>query len=188
MVKDIIVEIFNENKARYGYPRITLELRNRGIIINHKKVQRIMKLLGLKAINRRSKYKSYRGEIGRTCDNVLLDKATGIRHFETTRINQKWTTDISEFSIPSGKLYLSPILDMHNREIISYNISTRPNYNQVVDMLNKAFNQYNDLSGLIFHSDQGWQYQMNHYQSMLKRKGIIQSMSRKVNCLDTSFF
>lgn len=186
MVKDIIVEIFNENKARYGYPRITLELRNRGIIINHKKVQRIMKLMGLKAINRRSKYKSYRGEIGRTCDNVLLDKATGIRHFETTRINQKWTTDISEFSIPSGKLYLSPILDIHNREIISYNISTRPNYNQVVDMLNKAFNQYNDLSGLIFHSDQGWQYQMNHYQSMLKRKGIIQSMSRKGNCLDNS--
>ena len=75
-----------------------------------------MKLLGLKAINPRAKYKSYKGEVGRTCDNILLDKETGIRHFETTGVNQKWTTDVSEFHISSGKLYLSPILDMHNRE------------------------------------------------------------------------
>ncbi len=185
-IKDIIVEIFNENKARYGCPRITLELRNRGIIINHKKVQRIMNILGLKAINPRARYKSYKGEIGKTCDNALLDKKTGIRHFETTECNQKWTTDVSEFHISSGKLYLSPILDMHNREIVSYNISTRPSYDQITDMLNKAFEQYEDLSGLIFHSDQGWQYQMRHYQALLKEKGITQSMSRKGNCLDNS--
>ena len=145
-----------------------------------------MSILGLKAINPRAKYKSYKGQVGKTCDNILLDKETGIRHFETTGVNQKWTTDISEFHISSGKLYLSPILDMHNREIISYNISTRPNYDQIIDMLNKAFNQYGNLSGLIFHSDQGWQYQMHHYQKLLKEKGIIQSMSRKGNCLDNS--
>lgn len=145
-----------------------------------------MRILGLKAINPRAKYKSYRGQVGKTCDNILLDKETGIRHFETTDVNQKWTTDVSEFHISSGKLYLSPILDMHNREIISYNISTSPNFEQITDMLNKAFNQYEDLSGLVFHSDQGWQYQMRHYQHTLKEKGIIQSMSRKGNCLDNS--
>ena len=145
-----------------------------------------MNVLGLKAINPKAKYKSYKGEIGKTCDNVLLDKETGIRHFETTGVNQKWTTDVSEFHISSGKLYLSPILDMHNREIISYNISTRPSFEQTKDMLNKAFEKYEDLSGLIFHSDQGWQYQMRYYQQELKGKGIIQSMSRKGNCLDNS--
>ena len=185
-LKDLIIEIFNANKGRYGYPRITLELRNRGIIVNHKKVQRLMRLLGLKAFRPRAKYKSYKGEIGTTCDNLLLDKNTGIRHFETTSVNQKWTTDISEFHISSGKLYLSPILDMNNREIVSFNISTRPNYEQITDMLEKAFDKYGDLSELIFHSDQGWQYQMRHYQQTLKDKGIIQSMSRKGNCLDNS--
>lgn len=194
LIKDIISEIFNENKARYGYPRITLELRNRGIIVNHKKVQRLMNVLGLKAVNPRAKYKSYKGEIGKTCKNYLLEKevdeikhkTTYKRNFETTGVNQKWTTDISEFHISSGKLYLSPILDMHNREIVSYNISTRPNFEQITDMLDKAFNQFENLSGLIFHSDQGWQYQMHYYQQVLKEKGIIQSMSRKGNCLDNS--
>lgn len=145
-----------------------------------------MSILGLKAINPRAKYKSYKGQVGKTCDNILLDKETGIRHFETTGVNQKWTTDISEFHISSGKLYLSPILDMHNREIVSYNISTKPNFEQITDMLSKAFNQYEDLSGLVFHSDQGWQYQMHHYQKALNERGIIQSMSRKGNCLDNS--
>ena len=122
-----------------------------------------MNVLGLKAVNPRAKYKSYKGEVGKICDNILLNKETGVRRFETTGVNQKWTTDISEFHISSGKLYLSPILDMHNREIISYSISTRPNYEQITDMLNKAFEKYDDLSGLVFHSDQGWQYQMRNY-------------------------
>lgn len=180
------MEIFYDNKARYVCPRINFELRNRGIIINHKKVQRLMNILGLKAINPRVKYKSYKGEIGKTCDNALLDKETGTRPFETTRVNQKWATDVSKFHISFGKLYLSPILDMHNREVVSYNISTRPNYDQIIDMLNKSFKQYKNLSGLIFHSDQGWQYRMHHYQTLLKEKGVIQSMSRKENYLDNS--
>ena len=81
---------------------------------------------------------------------------------------------------------MSPILDMNNREIISYSISRSPSFNQTLEMLDKAFEQYDDLDGLIFHSDQGWQYQMSHYQKKLKEKGIIQSMSRKGNCLDNS--
>lgn len=183
-IKTKISEIFYNNKKRYGYPRITLELRNQGYVINHKKVQRLMKVLGLYASKPKAKYKSYKGEVGKICNNLLLDSKH--RNFKTTDFNQKWTTDVSEFHIQAGKLYLSPILDMHNREIISYSISRTPNFNQTLDMLNKAFKKHENLDGLILHSDQGWQYQMYHYQKLLKDKGIKQSMSRKGNCLDNS--
>ena len=193
-IKQVISEIFNHHNGRYGYPRITLELKNLGYKINHKKVQRIMKVLNLKAKKCKGKYKSYKGEVGKTCNNSLLDKIVDEennktyykRNFETTQVNQKWSTDVSEFHISSGKLYLSPIIDMNNREIISYSISKSPNYNQITNMLNDAFSKYDNLEGLILHSDQGWQYQMYDYQIRLKEKGIIQSMSRKGNCLDNS--
>lgn len=147
-----------------------------------------MKVMGLKAKQSRAKYKSYKGELSPICNNELLEVVDNkvIRNFSTSRCNEKWTTDVSEFHIASGKLYLSPILDMHNREIISYSISRNPSFNQTQEMLDKAFEQYDNLEGLIFHSDQGWQYQMYKYKETLKEKGIIQSMSRKGNCLDNS--
>jgi len=147
-----------------------------------------MRVMGLKAIQPRAKYKSYKGELSPICNNELLDVVDNklIRNFNTSKCNEKWTTDVSEFHIASGKLYLSPILDMHNREIISYSISRNPSFNQTQEMLDKAFEQYDNLEGLIFHSDQGWQYQMSGYKKQLKEKGIIQSMSRKGNCLDNS--
>lgn len=182
-IKDKIKEIFDENHSRYGYRRITLTLQKE-MPINHKKVKRIMKELGLFGLQPKAKYKSYKGELSKACDNHLL--IDGSRDFSTTSFNEKWTTDVSEFHISAGKLYLSPILDMHNREIISYSVSRSPNFNQTLDMINKAFSKYTNLNGLIFHSDQGWQYQMYTYKKLLKDKGIIQSMSRKGNCLDNS--
>ena len=107
--------------------------------INHKKVKRIMKELGLFGLQRRVKYKSYRGEFSKICDNYLL--YDGKKNFITTHLNEKWTTDVSEFHIALGKLYLSPILDIHNKEIISYSISQSPNFDQILDMLDKAFNK-----------------------------------------------
>ena len=98
----------------------------------------------------------------------------------------KRSRDVSEFHVAAGKVYLSPILDVHNGEIVSYDISCQPNYKQIQNMLNIAFSKYNHLEGLIMHSDQGWQYQMRHYHKALKDKGILQSMSRKGNCLDNS--
>ena len=108
------------------------------------------------------------------------------RNFYTAKYNEIWSTDVSEFHIAAGKLYLSPILNLHNREIVSFNISTTPNFKQTKDMLNKAFEKYDNLNNLIFHSDQGWQYQMESYHKILKKKGVQQSMSRKGNCLDNS--
>lgn len=193
-IKTKIKAIFDENKGRYGYRRITLALKNQGENINHKKVKRLMKILGLYGITPRAKYKSYKGNLNGTVKNLLLDKEVDEinhktiykRNFSTTSVNQKWTTDVSEFHISSGKLYLSPILDMYNDEIVSYDISTSPNYAQITNMLNQAFCKYDNLKGLIMHSDQGWQYQMRSYHKTLKDKGILQSMSRKGNCLDNS--
>ncbi|KNF06948.1 putative transposase [Gottschalkia purinilytica] len=179
-VKLKIKEIYHNSKGRYGYRRITMTLRNSGIVINHKTVQKLMKELGLKCQVRIKKYKSYRGEVGRIAPNILQ------RNFEATKPNEKWVTDITEFSLFGEKLYLSPILDLFNGEIVSYCIANRPHFGQVMDMLDKAFEKHDNLEGLIMHSDQGWQYQHKTYQSRLKQNSILQSMSRKGNCLDNA--
>ena len=161
---DAITTIYTDNHKRYGYRRITLQLKKDGWTVNHKTVKRLMSKLKLYGITPRAKYKSYKGDFNGTVDNKLLYKRVDtkkhkteyIRDFSTSDVNEKWTTDVSEFHIAAGKLYLSPILDMHNREIVSYSISKHPGYKQITDMLNKAFNKYDDLSNLIFHSDQGW--------------------------------
>lgn len=179
-IKAAITDIFNKNYGRYGYRRITLELHNRGYKINHKTVQRLMKVLKIKSMVRIKKYHSYKGMVGKTAPNLLQ------RKFNATMPNQKWVTDITEFALNGNKLYLSVLLDLYNREIISYNISGHPVLNQVLDMLDKAFRKIPDNTKLILHSDQGWQYQHKKYQMKLKEKGIIQNMSRKGNCLDNA--
>ena len=180
-IKEEINNIFVENKGRYGYRRITLELKNRGYKINHKTVQRLMKQLGLISIVRpKRRYNSYKGTIGKVAKNILK------RDFKATKPNEKWATDITEFKVHNEKLYLSPIVDLFNGEIVSYNISRLPMFNQVVDMIEKAFSKIPNNTYLVLHSDQGWQYQMNQYQKLLRDKGVIQSMSRKGNCLDNA--
>ena len=180
VIKEEIISIYHENQGRYGYRRITMELHNRGYVINHKTVQRLMNVLNLKCMVRVKKYHSYKGEIGKIAPNIIE------RNFNAEAPNQKWTTDITEFELFGKKIYLSPILDMYNGEIVSYNISERPVLNQVLKMLDSAFEKIPNNTGLIFHSDQGWQYQHKKYQKKLLDKGIIQSMSRKGNCLDNS--
>jgi transposase InsO family protein len=180
VIKEEIIAIYHENQGRYGYRRITMELHNRGYEINHKTVQRLMNELNIKCMVRIRKYRSYKGEVGKIAPNLIQ------RDFKATAPNQKWTTDVTEFSLFGTKLYLSPILDMYNSEIISYNLSERPVLGQVMDMLDKAFAKIPDNTNLIFHSDQGWQYQHKQYQKRLADKGIRQSMSRKGNCLDNS--
>ena len=179
-IKELIKTIYQRHKGRYGYRRITDELHNQAIIINHKTVSRLMKVLGLKSLIRLKKYKSYKGENGKIAPNILQ------RNFKAQAPNQKWATDITEFNVSGTKLYLSPIIDLYNQEIISYELTERPVFNQVVTMLEKAFKKIPHNTKLILHSDQGWQYQMRGYQHLLKEKGIIQSMSRKGNCLDNA--
>ena len=187
-IKAEIQAIFTEHKGNYGYRRITLALRNRGFVVNHKKVQRLMKALGLSArIRRKRKYSSYQGEIGKKAENLIR------RQFEASKPMEKCYTDVTEFAIPasSQKLYLSPVLDGFNSEIIAYNLSKSPNLIQVKAMLEQAFTEKH-YKNTILHSDQGWQYQHDFYHHFLEDKGIQQSMSRKGNSPDNgmmeSFF
>ena len=187
-IKAEIQAIFTEHKGNYGYRRITLALRNRGFVVNHKKVQRLMKALGLSArIRRKRKYSSYQGEIGKKAENLIR------RQFEASKPMEKCYTDVTEYAIPasSQKLYLSPVLDGFNSEIIAYNLSTSPNLAQVKMMLEQAFTE-KYYENTILHSDQGWQYQHDFYHHFLEDKGIQQSMSRKGNSPDNgmmeSFF
>ena len=178
--KSEIQSIFHENKGRYGYRRITDELRNRGFCLNHKTVQRLMKDLGLVCRVRMKKYRSYKGEMGKIADNELN------REFSAEKPNQKWVTDVTQFRLFGQKLYFSPILDLCSGDIVTYTISDSPNLEMVTTMLKQAFLNLPDNTGLILHSDQGWHYQHKHYRQMLAEKGIKQSMSRKGNCYDNS--
>ena len=175
-----ITAIFHENKGRYGYRRITDELHNRKICLNHKTVQRLMKELGLVCHVRMKKYRSYKGETGKIADNELN------REFRAEKPNQKWVTDVTQFRLFGQKLYLSPILDLYSGDIVTYTLSDRPNLSMVTVMLEQAFRKIPDNTGLILHSDQGWHYQHKQYRRMLEEKGIRQSMSRKGNCYDNS--
>ncbi|PHU40098.1 hypothetical protein CSX00_07695 [Pseudobutyrivibrio ruminis] len=173
-----IKSIFEINKRRYGVRRVQHELINRGYKVNHKRVQRLMHEAGLAGKRPKEKYHSYKGEVGKIADNVID------RNFGTTAPLQKWTTDVSQFNFSWGKCYLSPILDMASNEIISYDLALSPNMEQIKRMLDSAFQKFPNLKGLIFHSDQGWQYQHAYYRNRLSEHGIIQSMSRKGNCYD----
>lgn len=132
-IKCLITAIYHEHKGRYGYRRITDELHNQGLPVNHKKVQRIMRDLGLKSIVRMKKYRSYKGTVGKTAPNVLD------RNFHATKPNEKWVTDITEFKLFGEKLYLSPMLDLFNGEIITYTLESRPVFSLVSAMLDRAF-------------------------------------------------
>ena len=178
-IKTEIRHIYDESKGRYGYRRITKELKKK-FVVNHKTVQKLMRKMGIFCRVRMHKYNSYKGDVGRIAPNLLE------RDFKADQPNQKWVTDVTEFALFGIKLYLSPIIDLYNGEVISYNLSHHPNLNQVTDMLEKAFSKIPDNTNLILHSDQGWQYQHKHYQKMLKEKGVKPSMSRKGNCLDNA--
>ena len=187
-LKAEIQSIFIEHKGNYGYRRIHLELRNRGYLVNHKRVQRLMKVLNLQAkMRQKRKYSSHKGDVGKKAENLIQ------RQFEGSKTMEKCYTDVTEFAIPAStqKLYLSPVLDGFNSEIIAYNLSTSPNLEQVKTMLEQAFTEKR-YENTILHSDQGWQYQHDSYHQFLEGKGIQASMSRKGNSPDNgmmeSFF
>jgi putative transposase len=179
-IKTEIMGIYHQHKGRYGYRRITSTLKHKGLVVNHKRVSRLMKECGLKSLVRAKKYKSYKGQQGKVTRNLLK------RNFKARRPNQKWATDVTEFTVAGKKLYFSPILDLYNGEVVSFNISPSPTFYQTMDMLEQALKKLPAGAKPILHSDQGWQYQMKAYQQRLRASHIRQSMSRKGNCLDNA--
>jgi putative transposase len=179
-LKAKIRTLFDQHKGRYGYRRITAVIRRDGNLINHKTVRRLMVQLQLKSCVRVKKYRAYRGQIGHVAPNVLE------RRFEASSPNEKWVTDVTEFNVGGQKLYLSPIMDLYNGEIVSYEMARRPLFNMVSAMLGKAFNRLRSGDKPVLHSDQGWQYRMPEYRRRLEERQITQSMSRRGNCLDNA--
>ncbi|WP_277678419.1 IS3 family transposase [Gracilibacillus dipsosauri] len=153
--------------------------------MNHKKVQRIMCEMGLKCekFTRKSRYKSYKGTVGKVAKNRLN------RRFNTSIRLQKLVTDVTEFKcLDDRKLYLSPIMDLYNSEIISFGLSNKPTLDFVIEPLNKAVEIIKNKAAYrtTIHSDQGWQYQHNQWVKTLKKNKIFQSMSRKATCADNA--
>lgn len=179
-LKAKIGQIYTRHKGRYGYRRITDALRLGGELVNHKKVQRLMQELGLKSLARAKKYRSYRGTVGKVASDLLR------RQFQAEQPNQKWVTDVTEFNVNGQKLYLSPVMDLYNGEIIAYEIKRRPVFGLITNMLEKALSRLSPTQKPLLHSDQGWQYQLPQYRRMLADRGLVQSMSRKGNCLDNA--
>lgn len=175
-----IRSIYGRHRGCYGYRRITAQIRRGGDAVNHKKVQRLMQSMGLKSVVRPKKYHSYRGGPHAATPNVLQ------RQFNAEQPNQRWVTDVTEFNVKGEKLYLSPVLDLYNGEIIAYQTSRRPAFAMVSTMLKKAIAKLGPNDQPLLHSDQGWQYQMPAYRQQLAERQITQSMSRKGNCLDNA--
>jgi putative transposase len=179
-LKADIRAVYERHKGRYGYRRITAELRQTGSMINHKTVQRLMQTLGLKSLVRPRKYRSYRGTLNADVPNVLQ------RRFKADGPNQKWVTDVTEFNVRGDKLYLSPVMDLYNGEIVAYEMQRKPDFPLVSSMLKKALVKLGEQDAPLLHSDQGWQYRMPAYRRQLAACGVTQSMSRKGNCLDNA--
>ena len=175
-----IEELYHQNKGRYGYRRLTLAMRNEGYVINGKTVRRLMAETGIKCQVRMKKYKSYKGEVGKIAPNLLE------RDFKADAPRKKMVTDVTEFHLFGAKIYLSPVLDLYNGELIYYTIYRHPVLDMVLDMIKGTVTVIGDNTGAILHSDQGFHYQHKDYQKLLKDNHIIQSMSRKGNCLDNA--
>lgn len=179
-LKAVIKRIYQQHKGRYGYRRIALVLRKNGHAVNHKRVLRLMRMLGLKSKVKAKKYRSYKGQIGRIAPDHLK------RQFSAEQPNEKWVTDVTEFNVKGEKLYLSPVMDLYNGEIIGYQTNRRPVLPLVMNMLKKCYRKLSEGQTPMLHSDQGWHYQHSSYRQALKERGLEQSMSRKGNCLDNA--
>jgi len=185
-LKELITHLFKKFHERYGYKRITKELNKLGHRVNHKKVYRLMRELGLKCVKfmRKSrKYNSYKGSVGKISKNRLA------RRFNTSIPLQKLVTDITEFKcLGEEKLYLNPILDLYNGEILAFGIKKRPTLDLVMEPLDETIDiiKNHAIYRTTIHSDQGWHYQHNRWVKTLKKNKVFQSMSRKATCADNA--
>ena len=178
----IIKEIFDDSKGTYGYRRITEGIRIKyGVIFNHKKVQRIMKKYYLKPeYIKKIRPNNYKKIESNVKPNLVK------RQFNVDKPNKIWCTDITYLIFNNKRLYLSTIIDLYDRKVITYKISKFNNNKLVIDTLNESINKRKDVSGLIIHSDQGFQYTSFEYKAICESNGIQISMSKKGTPIDDS--
>ena len=170
-----ITEIFHENGSRYGYRRIHLELRKEKVVVSEKVVCAIMKEEGLVAKGRKRKrrYSSYQGEISEAPENLVK------RDFHADAPNELWLTDITEFHIPAGKVYLSPVIDCFDGMAVSWRMSTSPNAELANSMLEAACSTLGEGERPRIHSDRGCHYRWPGWIRICEENGLERSMSKK---------
>lgn len=180
-LKNKILVCREQTRGIYGYLRTRTWLeRTYGIRVNHKRVYRLMKELGIRSVIRRKRpYFGTKEEVYVVSDNVLN------RQFQATAPCEKWVTDITYLPYGKSFLYLSTIYDLYNNEVIAYKLSTRNDLRLVLDTVKKAIHK-RKTRGILLHSDRGFQYTSKQYAKLLSRHGIQASMSRKGNCLDNA--
>jgi putative transposase len=180
-LKVAIEAIFVAAKGRYGHRRVHVELVRAGWCVAKKTVLKLMRRLGLECqVRRRRRYNSYRGEAGKVAPN-LLD-----RDFTAEAPNQKWVTDVTEFAVADHKIYLSPVMDLFDRQIIAHAWALSPNLALTNTSLRNALATLEPDQAPLVHSDQGFQYQHASWRALLTDAGATQSMSRKANCWDNA--
>jgi putative transposase len=180
-LREKIREIFTQAKARYGHRRIHAILARQGWHVAKKTVLKLMRAESLFCkVRSRRRFTSYKGQVGKVAENHLK------REFSATAPNTKWATDVTEFKVADRKVYLSPVLDLFDRSIISYAVSESPNTAFTNSSLRDAISSLAPGEAPLVHSDQGFQYQHATWQRLLNDAGMTQSMSRKGNCLDNS--
>lgn len=180
-LKAAVTEIFKKSHARYGHRRVHIELVQNGWTVAKKTVLKLMRLLRLVCkVRRKKRYNSYQGEQGVVAPNLLK------RKFEADAPNEKWVTDVTKFSVGDRKLYLSPVMDLFDRQIISYAIGISPNLELTNSSLRGALATLEGGQRPLVHSDQGFQYQHPSWRALLQDAGAVQSMSRRANCYDNS--
>lgn len=178
--KEFIKQIYDEHKGRYGYRRIACALSEHGIDLHANTVLRLMGSLGLKSVQRSKRFKTFKGSVGVVAPDHLK------RDFSASAPSQKWATDVTELKVGDEKVYLSTVKDLCTREIVAHEMGLRPTMGLVNSMLKKALATLGPGQVPILHSDQGWHYQMSEYRKLLNDQNVVQSMSRKGNCLDNA--
>ena len=180
-ILELIKEIFFESKERYGSPRITEELRRRGIRCNKKRIARLMRKEGIAA----RIFRKYRIT---TKSDHRLDRSENIlgRGFSREGPNEAWTSDITYIRTDEGWLYLAAVMDLYSRKIVGWELGKRLDSDLIEKALQNALLDRKVERGIIFHSDQGSQYASESFRRMLRANGFIQSMSRRGNCHDNA--
>ncbi|MED4906972.1 IS3 family transposase [Brevibacillus centrosporus] len=180
--KQMIRDTYKRYHGVYGYRQVQLfVLQDHGVWMNHKKVLRLMQEMGLRSrVRRKYRHNSVSTVSGRVTENLLQ------RQFAANAPNQKWVTDVTQYRVGDTWLYLSAIKDLCQNEIVAHHISLRNDNQLVLQTFSKAFEKEKDVTGLIVHSDQGFQYTSYDYHDMLPKVGAQISMSRRGNCYDNA--
>lgn len=180
-LSDLIKSIYQDHQGRYGYRRITAEIRRTGVVINGKQVLRIMKKLGLKAVCPRGYKRTTKSDHQREVSQNILKQ-----NFETYKQDQVWLSDITYIKTSEGWLYLAVVMDLFSRRILGWALREYLGKELVIEALTKAISGYQMTANTIFHSDRGVQFTTDEFRFLLMDLGITQSMSGKGNCYDNA--